>query len=261
MKFNKSKETLDKVIEIIESKEKGAYLRFGDGDIVIANGGNSQDQKFSNQLASELKEALGINHKNVLKCIPLYCKKYGGFEEGMFPGNHLSNDEWADKMLEIAKRSWGGPLEDVYSHVALHFTASQNPKYAADFLKRLKSNCKSSIFVGNKNTSDELLKTLFGDDVQFVKTPTEESYNDINRIENEKAKLGITEYTSVITAMGDAGRALQKRIYKKYDNVFLFDFGSFLSVLADDVGGKNWRAWIDLSGVKSNSSEILNSLK
>lgn len=42
LKLYDSKETLQKVMDIIFHKQKGAYLRFGDGDLNIANGKGSK---------------------------------------------------------------------------------------------------------------------------------------------------------------------------------------------------------------------------
>jgi len=73
MRFYKSRETLGKILQIIKQREKGAYFRFGDGDINLANFAHDMYQTSNFNLSSEMREALAINHKNALKALPLQC--------------------------------------------------------------------------------------------------------------------------------------------------------------------------------------------
>ena len=54
--------------------------------------------------------------------------------------------------------------------------------------------------------------------------------------------------------MGCSGRAMQKRIWDNYNNVFLFDFGSLMDALCGD----KTRAWIELTNF--DKSTILDLL-
>lgn len=259
MVFHKSIETLQKIEVILAQRQKGAYLRFGDGDIVLARGTSSQDQPVSEALSAELRESLAINNPNALKTLPLYCKKYGGIEEGMFPGNHESEEAWADNILSTAKKYWGAEVTDVYSHVALHYLAAVDTEKIIAFLRALREQ-DQIVFVGNEQTTPSLLSLLFGGSVIHVKTPPQNSYSRIQQIESESIKAITDEYTVVVTAMGDAGRVLQKRLWYKTTNTFLFDFGSLLCILDSKTSGKNWRAWYELSGIFSKRDQILEGL-
>ena len=77
MRVYKSSETLTTIQSIIHKNESGIYLRFGDGDYMLAENRNDKIQIADNNLSIEMQEAIGINGKNVLKSIPLYCEKYG----------------------------------------------------------------------------------------------------------------------------------------------------------------------------------------
>ena len=191
-----------------------------------------------------MREALALNGPTILKTLPLYCKEFKGYEPGMFPGNHESSYQWCLDILNKVSPFWNCAMQDVYSHAALHFAATQYPDYSIDFLKFLKkSNCY--IFIGNKNIPKDIIETLFGPNCIFMPTPSEQSYNDIDRIENECLEKidKNSDYKVIITAMGCSGRILQKRLWQKLGNVFLFDFGSLMDALC----GWNTRAWIELT--------------
>ena len=246
MEFYKSKETINKI------KEKGLYLRFGDGDVNLANGQSDSFQNSNNQLKIEMCEAFSINDKNVLKALPLHCKEYG-LEDGMFPGNHECDKKWADNLLNKVRPFWGGEFKEIYSPVALHFLASIDMDTSINFLKYIKDKSPVAV-IGNENIPNEIMNTVFGETCAHIKTPARNSFSSIDKVEkefNEIYKEG--EYNIVITAMGCSGRILQKRLYNKYNNIFIFDFGSLMDALC----GCNTRAWIELS--KFDKDEFLKN--
>ena len=253
--FHSTSETLSKITEIIAKKEKGIYLRFGDGDVNLANGQGEMLQKANTRLTFEMQEAFGLQGINVLKCLFIHCKELGNYEEGMEPGNHESPLDWSLEQLKKARPYWQAKFTDIYSTFALHYIATREPIKAIEFLKFLKdSNC--CLLVGNKNIPREIMELLFGSKCQFVPTPATGSYNEIDRIEKECLDKipQDSEYKIIITAMGCSGRVLQKRLWKKLDNVFLFDFGSLMDALC----GWNTRQWITTS--KINMQEFTQML-
>jgi hypothetical protein len=211
--FHKSKDTLSTIIGLISNKTKGIYLRFGDGDINLALGQSELLQSHNDNLKQEMQEAFAINGVGVMKTLPLCCKELGGWENGMFPGNHEAPYSWCLNILDKARPLWKVEIQDVYSPVAIHFLATREPKGCIKFLKFLKnSNC--CLLVGNRNIPDRIRKLLFGSNCQFVPTPPNQSYQEIDRIEKEcLEKIPLTgEYKIIITAMGCSGRVLQKRL-------------------------------------------------
>lgn len=254
LNFHKSEETLNRITEIISKKEKGVYLRFGDGDVVLANGQDDGFQKNNSSLQQEMREAFSLNGPNVLKCLPLGCKEFGGFEEGMFPGNHEQPYEWCVDMINMAAPIWNGEIEDIYSMTALAQCATSNLDLCIKFMKFLKaSNC--CVFVGNCNIPASLRELMFGPQCQYVPTPDRNSYYEIDRIEQECLEKVANKkgYKIIVTSMGCSGRALQKRLWQKLDNVFLFDFGS----LMDAICGWNTRDWIALTHFDCNNFQRL----
>jgi glycosyltransferase GT-like protein len=231
-------------MEIISHQEKGVYLRFGDGDVLLADGQDDSLQKNNPHLQREMREALALNGPHILKCLPLGCKELGGYEEGMFEGNHGQSFEWCVQMLSLAAPLWNGKMDDVYSMTALAYCSTHNVEMCLKFLKFLKQS-NVCLLVGNCNIPASVREMLFGSQCQFIPTPSQNSYDEIDRIEKECLEKiqNRNGYKIIVTSMGCSGRALQKRLWNKLDNVFLFDFGS----LMDAICGWPTRQWIDLT--------------
>lgn len=247
--FHKSQETLAHITNIIKCKKKGAYLRFGDGDVNLAMGQTDLYQRPNPLLQQEMIEAFAINGPTVLKALPLHCAEFGGLERGMFPGNHESNYELSSNLLRKVVPFWNCEIGDVYTPVALHFCATNHQATCIRFLRFLKQH--RCILVGNQHIPPELRNLLFGLDCIFIPTPDNNSYTQIDRIEQDclAAAALSSEYTIIVTSMGCSGRVLQKRLWRKLDNVFLFDFGSLMDALC----GWNTRTWIELSNFDARS--------
>lgn len=240
--FYKTQETLDKINQIISDKQKGWYLRIGVGELIIINGHNDQEQNTDRRLATELKEAFAFNGPTVLKSLPIHCRELGGWEKGMTLNlNHERPLGTCLTYLEWAKGHWNGSIADVYSPVALHFAATQYPAMCANFLKSLKAaNC--ALLVGNQHIPKNIRTLLLGDKCAFIPVVPTNCYKDIDALEQQVYQVlpKNDDYKVIITCMGPAGKALQKRLWNKLNNVFLFDFGSFI----DAICGWDTRAWI-----------------
>ena len=76
MNSYKSEETMYKVLDLIDNKKKGAYLRFGDGDLNIMEMKDDSYNHCNINFSNELKESISINDGNYLVGINLICKKY-----------------------------------------------------------------------------------------------------------------------------------------------------------------------------------------
>jgi hypothetical protein len=250
--INTSLKTIKDIKDTINKKQKGAYMRFGDGDIFLMLGKNEMLQKANKKMAKEIKDAMIFKDGVLHKGLPIHSSLFG-YEKGMKENMHLVSDDNAIKFLASTYKFVD--VTNIYSPVALHYLATFNHDACLDFLQFLRNT--NPIFVGNKNIKSELIKKLFGD--IHIKTPAENSYLEIDRIENELInvlKKKQDEFVVVVIAMGCAGRVLQKRILKKRFNVYLFDFGSLLDAFNND----NTRLWIDLAGGTYNLMNILNKL-
>ncbi len=245
MNFIKSEKTLEAILNLVSNKEIGALWRSGDGDANLVNGVQIFDclsnQEASPSLIEEMREAMRVDHPNFLKTLPLYCEGLG-LEDGMFPGHHQADSAWCQRIISSVSPFWG-TFNNVYCHAALHFLAVIKPQVAAKFIKDFKENSGKIIFVGNKNTDQDVLNVLFGDNYTFLPTPPEKSYLEIDPIYDKLSSILTNEYTSVVTATGVCGRVIQKRLWVDKRNVFSLDIGSII----DGLCGFSSRAWIDLT--------------
>lgn len=240
VRIQSTTQTLNEIEKCIEKNERGAYLRFGDGDVYLLNNESDAFQVANKRLAIEMRETFLINGEKVFKSLAIHSSKFG-FEKGMFDGNHKNSDKLSISLLEASYMFFIG--QKIYSPVALHFTATENPKRANNFLKLLKS--KTKLFVGNENLSDETIFKLFGD-VKRINTPSKNSFNEIDRIYKECIGFinAINDFHVVVVAMGCSGRPLMKQIFNNSNKLyFLFDFGSLL----DGIDNYNSRTWLKVT--------------
>ncbi|SEP54850.1 GT-D fold domain-containing glycosyltransferase [Flavobacterium urocaniciphilum] len=251
VKLVKAKNTLEEIKQTIEQKRKGAYLRFGDGDVYLLLGLNDLLQKSDKKLSSEMKETFNLNIGVLHKALAIN-SNFFGFEPGMVENMHLVSDNDALKYYWATKKYFKD--KNVYSPVALHYTAAFDEDFCVDFLKFLKKS--NPIFVGNEFIKPDLVNTLFGS--THIKTPSRDAYSNIDVIEKdliEALNHDKENFRVVVVAMGCSGRILQKRILKKGYNVYLFDFGSLL----DAFNGENSRLWIDIVG-SDKLIQMLNNI-
>ncbi|WP_187388320.1 GT-D fold domain-containing glycosyltransferase [Seonamhaeicola marinus] len=252
VKIKTSLETLNDIKRTIREEKRGAYLRFGDGDIYLMRGLDDILHKANPKIAKEMKQAFSLNIGELHKALAIHSKLFG-FEKGMQEDMHLISDQNALNYLAVTHKYFN--LETIYTPVALHYLSTFDQDNCMEFLRFLKTY--NPIFVGNEKVKIEIVKKLFGE--IHVKTPVSNSYDEIDRIENDLIELlnmKKNNFQVVVVAMGCPGRILQKRILKKGFNVYLFDFGSLL----DALNGENSRLWIDIADMRS-LQKILTSLK
>jgi hypothetical protein len=229
-------ETLSVIENLIKEKKPGAYLRFGDGDIYLAIGNNDSFQKSTKMLGKEMNESFSLKGPGIIKSLIIHSEIYG-YEREMFIGNHLITDNNAKEFLRHVYPFFVG--HQIFSPIALHYTATHHPSMANDFLKLLKK--ETILFIGNEDAPEEIVRKLFGE-VKHIKAPTQNSYDKIDLLEKEVENILQYEkkFGVVIISMGCSGRILMKRLYKRKYNIFLFDFGSLL----DGICGNNTRTWL-----------------
>jgi hypothetical protein len=251
MKSYKSLETMNKVLEIIENKNKGAYLRFGDGDLNIMEMKDDSYNRCNLLFSNELKESISINDNNYLIGINLICDKYGLLEPGMFPGNH----EWPEKICDDFYKKICAIIcrnfNNFYSQIALNYLITMKQPDAIEILYKLKLLClqNNTIFIGNTNINRDIIKLYFGN-YSFIECKQKNSYDDINSVEHKLShQLRSDKYNIVICCMGVATRVLIKRIWNNnITNYFILDFGSII----DALSGIDSRAYISLTNFNNN---------
>lgn len=257
MNSYKSKETMNKVLELIDNKVKGAYLRFGDGDLNIMEMKDDSYNRCNLSFSTELKESISITNNNYLIGINLICNKYGLLEEGMFPGNHEWPENICDEFYSKICYIIEGKFNNFYSQIALNYLITMKETEAFEILYKLKTLCikNNVIFIGNSNINKHVINLYFGNCI-YIECKPKNSYDDINIVENKLMKElynNDTKYNIVICCMGVATRVLIKRIWNSgASNFFLLDFGSII----DALSGIDSRAYISLTKFNANNFNI-----
>jgi hypothetical protein len=225
----------------MESRTGGGYLRFGDGDVNLLWHESSLEQPPHDGLTVEMREAFSLVGPGIMKCLPLHSARFGMYD-GMRPGHHGTEDEWAERFLYRCFEYFIG--QPIYSMVALAYTAAVDAPFAVDFLRFLKST--RPVFTGNAGTPPHIVRALFGS-TDHVAAPPRDAYAEIDRLERQTLDLVSKRggYSVVAMAAGCGGRPLAKRLIKNGgDSLFVFDFGSLLDIFC----GWKTRAWFDLTG-------------
>lgn len=228
--------TLNSISNSISNEIPGAYMRFGDGDVFLMENIDDSFQKKSVYLSLEMREAFSICKPGVYKCLAIHSELFG-FEQGMTSRSHKISNDMAINLFRSTFQFFIGQL--IYSPVALHHLASENPILCAKFLKNLKD--KTNIFIGNKEINNSTINRLFSPS-HIIDSPKINAYDAIDIIHEHLEKIisKSNSFQVVVIAMGCAGRVLMKRILENERNVFLFDFGSLL----DGFDGNDSRAWL-----------------
>jgi hypothetical protein len=239
-------DTILTILNYIELKKTGIYLRFGDGDYNLAHNKDDMLAKINPKLMSKMHQSFAINDNDVLFGLPHHCKALNTLEKNMFPGNHENTIENIDKYIKFINSI--NSVKIYYSSIALCYSASHNP----DLVVKLHNQIKKYpvLFIGNKEYTNDFIIKLFGNNINRINTESSNSFNQFDYVFNEFNNLYKNNYINydyfiIIMASGCSGRAFSGEIYYKYytknKNFFILDYGSLL----DYLFGLNTRAYMD----------------
>jgi len=252
-------ETVQKIIEMIQKKQGGIYLRYGDGDFNILLGQYDMLANPTPEFQHWMRESMKISDDSVLTSIPHHCKEINTLEEGMCGGNH----ECPLHMFQgfIKNISTFHVPTRLYSSVALCYCASHFPDTVIELHREIKMN--NVLYIGNTMYSNEFLSTLFGISLDQIHVPQRDSFLEHDRVFLEFDAMYQQKYKSldffvIIMAAGCGGRAFSGELYSKYyqhkRNFFILDYGSLL----DCLWGYQSRAYMEIDPPKTKY--ILSSL-
>ena len=152
---NKSIDTINKIIQIISKKERGAYLRYGDGDFNIMTGKNEQLNSYNNNMQKELIESINIDDENYLIGTILMCKKYGLLEDKMWPGNHEWPENYCDYYFNlIHKLRNNRRLATYYTPVAFNYYLTTYKNESYELMKKLHDHCNICLLYTSPSPRD-----------------------------------------------------------------------------------------------------------
>jgi len=246
MKVYKSEDTIIKILQFIENKKGGFYVRFGDGDLNISMNKNDMLNNSTPQFKDEMIESIKIDDPCYFRGFTLMCQKYGLLENGMFPGNHEWPEKHCDRVMHYLNTFTS--LDEIYTPVAFQYMMTMKSEICCSYLHMLKHliNQNNCIVVGNKSLNQQILNLYFSDNYHFIQCSSQNSYNEIDKIEKQIIEhTTVNNFNIIICCAGCTTRILAKRLYKsgQCNNLFFLDIGS----IVDALSGFDTRAYIKLT--------------
>jgi hypothetical protein len=240
-------DTMQAIVTALREKQRFAYMRFGDGDVLILNGGSDSHQEISKALMKDHRRAFSLHGSDVMKALPLHSKKFGA-DKHMGPGEHMWSDDFASQMLLGAFEFFVGTK--IWSMVAVHYSMVYRPELAKLFFAEIGAH--EPIFVGGKQNDALVLEKLLGSRA-IIKTPSRDAYSEIDRIYGEVISLVETrgkDFEVIVFSCGMSSRILIDRLHRLGKNLYLFDLGSILELFRKETqwlwvkkSGKSLRDW------------------
>jgi len=230
-----TEQTFRDITEFLTLEESFAFMRFGDGDLLVMDGGFDSYHAHSFMLEKELKEAFTMPETMVMKALG------SGYatEEGMVPGlfaphkNDQHLNDLVDKFAHPADVKW-------YNAVTFHYYTVFKTR-EMKFLLNEYIRPRKKMFIGSVQQKDA--ERFFGKIHHYIRVPERDAYDTIDDWWPEIAeKLTPISPLLILPAAGLASRVVTKRIWEAvygYGPTVL-DFGS----IADAAAHKPTRTWI-----------------
>lgn len=240
-------ETLNTIISKMDEKRM-AYVRFGDGELMIMNGwkGRNGNHWNSPELTDEMIKAFQINNKNYLKAIA-----YNQTNEIGMTANSFKRFIYQDNLKKIIDK-FEKEKYKYYHPTALHYQMVFFPKRFIKLIDIIRS--KKVMFVAGSHLKPliNIFKVKY-----YIESPSTQAYYD--KILYKKIKMNIDKVNVILFGIGIATKPFISRIWNEKYNVILLDMGSVL----DAMVGINSRSWITEMNakIKKFNTELFKKYK
>lgn len=257
MKFISSNNTVEYLINLINRKESGFYIRFGDGDFYLMEDKSDMLASPSKEITQSYKLLMNLLNKNDIIGVNFHCNELGTLEPGMKPGVHECPYEISQNNIQKIISYIPG-ITKLYSPVSFHHVMINSPHLYAKFLNTVIQN-NSTIVICNREFNIDKLRFYFGN-CSTILANGNNSYSERERIwlEFSEHLRNINDFTVCILALGCGGRSMShnfiEEIKKQNKKVLIIDIGSSIDVL---MGFKNTRAWVEMT---NPDIDLINSL-
>lgn len=231
-------ETLALIEKNIAEQAICFYLRFGDGDLLVMDGGNDKFNKHSKELQQKLTEAFQIQQPNYIKGLAVNYPLEKGMQPGLF-----APFEYNEKLAGIVKKH--SKERNFYNPVVFQYLYVFDKARFDQFFSSLSN--RKVIFVGS--VQKEVIEKLISNTVFIhIETPSSDSFNEFDRISEELlyALQDLANYELpplVICACGLTTRALARYLITLGLPFVFLDIGSVVDAAANNPT----RKWIKLT--------------
>lgn len=233
--------TLKRVQDILRTHKRAFYVRYGDADAYHMEMRKTRNHPVPREkMANELKEGIAIYDTEYMIAVAANYPNDKGMEKGLFAT--FGNNEWLAKVFQKYDPHFQKRInqENYYNPVAFLYFSVFYPQVLNDFLDEF-VRPKKKLFIGG--TPTEPSERLYGPILHYVKTPSKDAYSAIEKTW-EAIKPLLDDVELIIPSMGQASRAISKRLwYHGYDR-HLLDLGS----IVDAACNLQTRTWIKMKG-------------
>ena len=240
MKNKNIQETLNTLYELLSSKSKVYYSRFGDGDFLIMQGQREMMHTWSPELQKELHESFSINDELYLKGTMVNEPTFNGHELVHHPSN-----KWDDTLAFIKNNFKNYKDFILESHVLLTYISVFEQDIMSDFLDNF-IRPKKKLFIGS--VDKEKIEKLIGKIDHYVQIPEKNAYYSIDEWWPKVLEC-VDNVELVLPCAGMAGRVINKRLWKLDKNIHSIELGS----IVDAAVGLETRSWIPKVSNKINN--------
>ncbi len=238
-------DTLEKLCNLLDNRDKVYYPRFGDGDFnIMSNNGRCIEHDYSEELQKELQSSFLIEEESYLKGTMVNEPTFNGIN--LQPRNQNENEQ----ILSFFKELYGGRNITTYSHVLFTYAAVHEQELMIEFLENF-IRPKKKLFIGSVPKDD--IEKLVGKVDYYVNIP-------VASLEEQKVFKGayytmdkwwedvmdcVDDVDLVLPTAGMAGRVTCGRLWNLNKQVHCIELGS----IVDAVISKESRSWIIRAGV------------
>lgn len=241
-------ETANKIRDRIVAGKQTAYVRFGDGDLLLIDG--ESRESFHNN-SPELQEALikAFTHKEDGYIISSVA---GMVNEGRCRKGLFARHEWDEPIRKVVEKYH--PDEVLDNAIALAYMSVFEPNWFVDFLQKCVHGRKV-LFVGGEDLCNSaLIKNVF-DVKTFISLPMKDAFYSLDEDKMNEIIRQSQEHDIMICASGMATRVLAERLWIRKVRIDFIDIGSVADALAG-IQTRTWIKMIDLNDYQNNYASV-----
>ena len=219
--FVSAEDTLQGVMNYLEEKKPGAYLRFGRTDIDAVLGIKVPGAALTESFIQEVRKTFLFSWGNVFKSLQVECPALDIPFDAQAAG--ISDREAMDRLNAVGACFLDGPI---YSYTALSRDGLEKPGLLELFFESLKASQPVFVFIEGDAREISLEKLA---PRASIAIPGEDIYERIDWLEEEILRaVASTEigFPVVVLALGVTGRVLARRLMKRGFHGLLVDMDS-----------------------------------
>jgi glycosyltransferase involved in cell wall biosynthesis len=226
--FISAEETLRRVMNCLDEKKPGAYLRFGRADIDTALGIRKPGEELSDSLVLEICKSFLLSGENIFKALHVECPALGLPFRARATG--VSDCEAIDRLNAVGACFLDWPI---HSYTAFARNGLEQPDLLEQVFESLKA-CQPILIFKEGDARESAIEKL----APRISTAIagEDIYKSIDWLEDEIQRIASSAangFPVVVLALGVAGRALVKRLVKRGFPGFLMDLDNLHEIPFD----------------------------